>query len=150
MSAFIVDNDTINSILAFVEVKANRRTASYDYPARRFLEATGTDPDADPQALARLGQHLYALNVNAVAQRYPGEPVDQLPGPIAGGYTYECRLTACPSPIQAYKALACLLYQCSEGNVPQKPLYKALRALKAGIAETYIERLPEYDAAPWG
>ena len=52
--------------------------------------------------------------------------------------------------LQAHKSTACLLYQCSEGDVPENPLYKALEELRSALAEHLVTSTPEWDAALWG
>ncbi len=152
MSSFIVSNDTINRVLAFTLTKAARTNDTFGYPARAFLGATtGSGPanrTGNPSIdTAELGQRLYDLNVQATGERYPDESADSLPGPVVKGYTYT-RLVP-PSPIQAYKSLGCLLYQCSEGDVPDSPLYQALQELQHGIAAALVCDLPEYNRADW-
>ena len=53
-------------------------------------------------------------------------------------------------PIQALKSLHCYSYQCSEGNIPNKKLYKLLEKLSKDIATHIIDEMPEYDKAEWG
>ena len=149
MSAYIVSNDTINSILTFAELKAKQDTSRNAYAARAFFQATVGAEQPSRTTLAGLGSAIYALNVEAVSQRYPGESVETLPGPVEVGYTYASKWSMCPSPVGAYKALSNLLYQCSEGTVPNEPLYKALEELKHHIADAIVCALPEYERLPW-
>jgi hypothetical protein len=51
---------------------------------------------------------------------------------------------------QVYKSLCCLIYQCSEGKVPEEPLFKTLVDIKRIMAGCLISRLPEYNKAFWG
>jgi hypothetical protein len=52
--------------------------------------------------------------------------------------------------IQVFKSLACFLYQCAEGDIPEtSPLYKALTEAKHLVAESIVHALPEYDQAKW-
>lgn len=137
MSAYICDDTTINRILAYL-------LRSDTHMAVRVAEAhtpNGTLPE--------LGQALRDLNVRAVSQRYPDCTPDGLPGPCPLlPYAFEEERP--PTPVEAYKALSCLLYQCSEGDVPETALYAALEDLRARIASEVISRLPAYDQAPWG
>lgn len=52
--------------------------------------------------------------------------------------------------IDCYKAISCLLYQCSEGNVPETSLFGELAKLRNDLAGIIVCGLPEYEAAPWG
>jgi len=107
----------------------------------------------------QLGRDLYELNRQAVQCRYPQDAPDEVPGAvIPDGWKWrvtsvlhnghgipEDRATAC----DWLKALHCLSYQCSEGDVPESPLYqqidRRIRQIEAHLACS----LPEYDAAPW-
>ncbi|MFL5241255.1 MAG: hypothetical protein ACJ8FY_04040 [Gemmataceae bacterium] len=64
--------------------------------------------DAPCAACDEMGQQLYRLNAVAIAQRY-GQRAD-IPD-----YRY---VVVFPPLIQQLKSLNCLIYQCSEGNVP--------------------------------
>jgi hypothetical protein len=54
------------------------------------------------------------------------------------------------SEVQFFKSLQCFLYQCCEGNVDERPLYKALSAIIGLLAPFINEDSAEYDAAVWG
>ena len=54
------------------------------------------------------------------------------------------------SEVQFFKSLQCFLYQCCEGDVDEKPLYKTLSSIRALMAPFIKENSPEYDAAEWG
>src|SRR5262249_19074122 len=61
MSAYIVDDETINRVLAYL--------AAADHPgARRLVDAYAP---ADDKSLPGLGAAIRALNVRAVRERYP-------------------------------------------------------------------------------
>ena len=47
------------------------------------------------------------------------------------------------------KALQCLIYQCSEGNIPETDAYQALKAAESAIAIAIAEAHPAYAAAGW-
>ena len=54
------------------------------------------------------------------------------------------------TPVEQFKAIACLLYQCCEGNVPKSPLYDALNHAAGELAQRIVRDLPEYEQASWG
>jgi hypothetical protein len=54
------------------------------------------------------------------------------------------------SPVQFFKSLQCFLYQCSGGDVDEKPLFKTLEALADFLAPGVNQNSKEYDAAVWG
>ena len=51
--------------------------------------------------------------------------------------------------IQLVKALQCLHYQCSEGNVPETKGYKELENVIREVVMSIIYSMPEYDQAEW-
>jgi len=85
----------------------------------------------------RLGRKLQAMNAEAVAWRYNEPPEEPYP------YKYS---KIKYSKLEMEKAGHCYLYQCMEGDVPEKDLY-------ARVAEAcnYHESIltAEYDALPW-
>ena len=46
--------------------------------------------------------------------------------------------------------MCCLLYQCSEGNVPNGRLFNELNRAAGELAQAIVQDLPEYDQASWG
>ena len=54
------------------------------------------------------------------------------------------------APVEQLKAMCCLLYQCSEGKVPNTPLYGELNRAAGELAQRIVEDLPEYYKASWG
>lgn len=88
---------------------------------------------------SKFGQELLNLNISAYDQRYGGK---------IGKYNYiftECQVTS----VQGLKSLRCLLYQCSEGDVPDTKLYKQMRTVSGDLAQYIVENLPAYDKAEW-
>jgi hypothetical protein len=95
--------------------------------------------------LDEIGKRLFRMNADAVAARYREQP----------DYTDAEEYRFSPfslmnSPlIHQIKAVDCLMYQCSEGNVPERDDYKALIALRSFLCGAFLRRLPEFEAAPW-
>lgn len=92
------------------------------------------------EALGDLGTRLWRMNAEAVARRY-----DESIGPLPP-YRYrrpKCAFTA------AIKAAHCLIYQCSEGEVPERALFKQLKEKVREMEHWFITNLPSYDAAEW-
>lgn len=126
MSAYIVEKATIDRIASHL----------YGQPTYHWTEAERQHIPSDP---TEIGQRLYALNVAAVDARYN----ETNPIPL---YRFESR----PSrSIQLLKSLRCLLYQCSEGDVPKRPLYQLLEDESHRLALDIISSLPEWTAADW-
>lgn len=148
MSSYIVDDSTINTILAML-MYATKYKRNYPNPVYYDGLAIGTDIEAES-----LGQTLYMLNLEAVNQRYPDTVNDNknIPGSIDENgdhkpYTYTHILTN--GRMQSLKSLQCFIYQCSEGNVPQSKMYKALREYEFALCRDIVAALPEYDKANW-
>lgn len=151
MSSFIVDYKTINIIVSGL-VEANNKTDHY--PGISHFTSLMHIQDTDG-ARDAFGQDMYSMNVEAVVQRYPdcvGNP-NNMPGPVDENNNhapYKYRFELPPKTIQFYKSLSCFLYQCSEGNVPETPLYLALDKYNDALAHHIAYRHPEYDKTTWG
>jgi hypothetical protein len=126
MSAFIVDSTTMDKVVAAVLSR---------YEGRTFAGVPVSCETAEA-----IGQALFQLNFDAVNQRY-GEQ-NQSP-------EYKWRLSHA-TDIQQFKAVQCLSYQCAEGDVPERPLYRELEDLERLMAAEIIRHLPAYEHAPWG
>lgn len=86
------------------------------------------------------GQEMLNMNAEAVNQRYDERNVML-------GYRFQFRHV---SIFQALKSLQCWLYQCSEGNVPDRESYKKFRELESEIMDEIISGMKEYEQAEWG
>ncbi len=86
-----------------------------------------------------IGQKLYELNAKAVAHRYD-EPAERVK------FTSE---EGVPTKISAVKALHCLRYQCSEGDIPKDPLFKKISRAIEILSEDIVCNLPEWNKEPW-
>ena len=134
MSAFIVSKKTMDRAVMALKLAGN--------------DLAATDPTA-------LGSRLYMLNIEAVGQRYPGESPDTMPGCYTDGQhpdgTQGYKHTAEPfyTKTAALKALDCLIYQCSEGTIPQTELYKEIQDRAGQLARYIVSETKEYDQARW-
>ena len=135
MSAFIVEDKTINEIVSILH---NRDFRAYYLDG--ILTAAGVD-DADP---AELGARMFELNIESVNERYgDGE---------AAGFRkldYKFHWEPMTTNIQALKSLRCFLYQSCEGGCDQRELYKALDKFADSLAYHIVSQLPQYDKAAW-
>lgn len=132
MSAYIVEKKTIDRIVTYINEKCS---ADPDYFETRYA-AIYAAYRGDPN---KLGQNLWTMNVKAVDQRYrENNPVSL--------YRYEYRPA---DNIQVFKSLRGYLYQCTEGDVPESPLYKDLDRLADTIAREIVINLPAYERAEW-
>ena len=151
MSAYVVEDATLSRILDFLFVRAARdRHLRLDTGKLGLcghnLQAAATHPEpALAEACADLGTAMQLLNVGAVRGRY--DDADEA-GMIPQAFTLAEDVQA--TPIQAYKAMRCWLYQCSEDNVPKSPLFQAMSAVCDSLAHEIVCETEEYEAAPWG
>ena len=132
MSAFVISPDTMHNVVAAMR-----------------------DDVASLDALNTLGRDLYAMNIEAVMQRYPDcrNNYANMPGPIdqqgiGEGYRFN-PAAANPCAITRYKAARCLRYQCSEGDVPESEQYAKLNAAIDAMANDIVSHLPEFEQASW-
>lgn len=151
MSAFVVSPQTMTRV-----VTALLGRSQYDHAVIR--EFAGLDTGA-ADAGTKIGQRLFKMNIDAVRQRYPdtvANPED-MPGTygcakLAKTYKFTGRAGSRLSLkewVECHKALHCLQYQCSEGNVPQTAQFKELHAAIGSLADHIVSLLPEYETAGW-
>lgn len=145
MSAFIVENACLENVVGHL---CRLQSGSMEAHTRRPLEEMGYD-FTDPKSLLKLAKDMMLLNCAGVRSRYGEEHGNTYVKNVKFkgnefGFPRHC------VPAQAYKSLSCFLYQCSEGDVPEHPLFKALEQIKVAIAEDIVRALPGWDALTWG
>lgn len=138
MSAFLVSSATVDVILSQLQLRDGETLAR--------LFASFTAPNDPRDALDALGRLVLTLNVDALRACYPkASHVDE--ERQAAGYTFTARPETAG---YALRQLDCLLYQLSEGDVPERPLYAALADMRRILADRVLEDVPSYARAPWG
>lgn len=137
MSAYIVENSTINRIVTWIsdEIEENIRL-----PLRYLAQKYEIDLD-NIVWQAILASAMFQLNCDAVNVRYNEEHGPEL------AFEYESIHTS--SRFQVFKSLQCWLYQCNEGDVDKTPLFKFFEEVKNSIAVDIATELPEYAKAKW-
>lgn len=138
MSAYLVTHATVSAILTMLQVRDGESLS------RLFLPFTAPDDPRD--ALDELGRLLLGMNVDALRQRYPAHRHDDEQAE-ADAYTFK------PHPVStayALKQLDCLMYQCAEGDVPERPLFEALTKMRDALADRVLQTVSAYASAPWG
>ena len=135
MSAYLVGSRTINTILAGIK---HAREGHYMHGPRC---APRQYPYLGLTDLPKLGFALAWMNQDAVDQRYRGEWE-------AKPYIFQTAIP--PHLIKLHKAIRCLLYQCTEGNVDQRELYLELEEFGHWTAHAFMTTRPEYEQARWG
>ena len=151
MSCFIVSNETINVI---AQAATTKDKYAVDYLGEAF-EKLGYNL---PGEVKRLAEDLFNLNVDAFCERYPADddaPKGQrtrYPEDL-GGFTFKRNIHRSfnrEALIQAHKGASCLSYQCSEDDIPSRPLFKALKEFIHALEEHLVTTDPAWDSATWG
>ena len=133
MSAFIVEDKTINRVVSHLEWDRDGQAWTM-----HRLEKEGLPIISD-----ELGQAMFALNVEAVEQRY-GE------GEAKEFRDLNYRYSPQNAKIhQVLKSLRCWIYQCSEGSVPETPLFQIMDEYSSALALIIVSDMPEYERANW-
>lgn len=136
MSAYIVEDFCIKKVITYL---LDSRAKAMESHISGPVKGLGYDLSRNDGCL-KLAKDMLAMNVEAVAARYGSADSEKF-----GAFSeVHC------SKIQAYKSLQCFLYQCTEGDVDEKPLYKALKEVENSLAASIVNELPEYDKAVWG
>lgn len=139
MSAFVVEDKVINGFIAYISTARGE-----EYTRQTILAETGADL-ATFEGKQKLGQAMFALNCNAVEQRYGTGEAKEF-----RELNYSWKETIPPALIQAYKSLRCWLYQCCEGDVPETSLlYSTMERISADMAHTIVSRLDAYEREKW-
>lgn len=135
MSAFLVEDITINNVVNWLV-----RELPNNYYLTEELKKIGYSIE-EPGKLAK---DMFRLNLTSLKQRY-GSPE----GFRELFFTYKSTYPV--AKIQVLKSLQCWLYQCAEGNVVRKKLYRFFdEVVKVYLMSHIIYDLPEYDSAQWG
>jgi hypothetical protein len=103
--------------------------------------------DAPCEACDEMGRQLYRLNAEAVKHRYSHRSPEEVGA--AGDFSGYKYAVIFPPLIQQFTSLSCLIYQCSEGKVPETPLYQTLKRRQISLAIEIVCNLAEYRQAEW-
>ena len=140
MSAFIVEDTTINRVVTWLKREVQCSRFTLDWLAREYnVDLTSDNWDE------KLAQAMFQLNCDGVNARY-GEGEAETFRPLH--FTYQPEIQY--SPVQVLKSLQCWHYQCSEGDVPKTKLYQFFEEVEHHVALKIVMSLPEYDKAKWG
>lgn len=143
MSAYVIDDKTMVRVLrAFTACSHYGYTiAGYSADVKRMSE------DNQNATLQAIADALYKANNKAVNQRYGLKnkaPKFKGKSPIFN--TDATKQELC----DISKALDCLLYQMSEGNVFGSRIFMELERIAGNIGREIARRCSEYDFSPWG
>lgn len=126
MSAWIVSHECMDRILSNLHGKYE------DYV-----------PEFKKYSKDELGQKLLRMNIDAVNQRYS----EQKDYSHADSYKFKPIEV---SVAQSFLSACCLGYQCSEGDVPKRKLFKQLEKLENGIACAIAHDKADEEKCEWG
>lgn len=139
MSSFLVSNLCINRAVQGIVSELSR--TAYGWP-REFQEiATQYRDEKCMIDCKKLGDAFFKLNIYALNVRYEGKEIH------CPSFTY---VPLKENKLAFFKAIECLIYQCSEGDTTELPLFRLLEYARDKIARTICHDLPNYDRIEWG
>ncbi len=135
MSAYTVDDKTINRVVSFLALSG----AAREYERREISKVVGA---RNGDFADKLADAMHVLNLGAVLYRYPNGPA--MLGSF-GGFRQEHA-----DKVQVLKSLCCWLHQCTEGDFDQRPLYRAMQDLQRRLAVELVSESKAWELAEWG
>lgn len=144
MSAFIVDNTTIDKILS--PIFNNNVSQCYIEDLKQILRfnlEVLLYPNLDNyEIMSKIGHSFLLLNYESVNYIYNENNKPE------NNYTFH--FVDC-SIIESVKALRCLMYQsCEIPNYAENPIYNVMNDYLNMLMYIIISKLPEYEKAEWG
>jgi hypothetical protein len=138
MSAFLVDKTTIDRVVTVIDYE--RKRSMY---FKNDLEKELKSDFSDHNWRTTLGQEMWDLNQLALGYRY-GDEKENLHYEYVDVYMLL-------NHTQSFKSMQCWLYQCLEGDIPEKSkLYQFFKEkVLAFLAVRIVESSQEYEEAEW-
>ena len=134
MSSWIVNDSVINSVIELTQEFDFYDTLKSKLEILKFVDKSGFVD------WKKYGQALLDMNYDAINQRYNTKEKSS-----------KFKLKSTEFDIyQKIKNLHCFNYQCSEGNVPETPLFKFIEELNNTVENGIITRTQIYEEAKWG
>jgi hypothetical protein len=147
MSTFICNTKTFSNIYSGLQVFYSPRYANSQVAIAQLLDHI-TAPYLDIDHNATLIAALYAINVEAVNQRYADAIEKNASSQIMQAM---CVFQSAITVEQFMKSLECLHYQMSEGDIPEKSkLYILVGKLIASLRGDIAHSSELYNMATWG
>ena len=150
MSAWYVGRESLSMLTDMIcrYGAAGFNAFGYDFPSELMDCFRGPDGwMRDDEIFAILRQ----MNVDALKERYDDyeEMIDDL-GYKEGYDIWEPRENGTKQwHYQFLKSLQCYEYQCSEGKVPERELYRGIDRLIVRLGLFIASNQPEYEKAEW-
>jgi hypothetical protein len=139
MSAFMVSTNVMAKVVTAILLNLDKFHG--EGTCRRALLAAPTD--AQKEAGTKIGRKLFLMNRRALGARYECSSRFPLPQFVFAKWVDA-------TPVEQFKAMRCLLYQCCEGKIPNSQLYDELNRTAGELAQRIVQDLPEYEKASWG
>ena len=139
MSAFMVNTNVMTKVLTAILLNLDQ----FDGVSTCRVALLASPTDAQKEAGTTIGKKLFRLNRRALRARYGRGDHLRVPE-----FVFERWVDA--RPVEQFKALHCLLYQCCEEKSPNSRLYDELNRAAGELAQRIVQDLPEYDKASWG
>ncbi len=149
MSAWYVGNESLSMITDIIVRYGETGYSGFGFELPRELldYFVGNEGSLDTHEVF---SELRQMNIDALNASYEDseDMYDEL------GYTDGCdiwkpRDGVQPWHYQLLKSLDCYLYQCSEGDVPKRKLYKAMDMFCVRLAGFIARNQPEYQESEW-
>lgn len=130
MSSYLVEYETIDRILTAI-----RNTQSHTAAEMRqmIVDAGGTN---------EFGRKLLRMNVDALNARYQ----EKTSYADADAYEFHEKYA---DVHQFVKTIYCFIYQCAEGKIPKRKLYKKIDSFGDAMALSHFMEQKEFSKAVW-
>lgn len=153
MSAFMVSTDSLatiaRSVATLIEFKriaggfaalSDESIKAIRTACRDITKGDKVLPYGESVSSYNLYRVLYNMNARSMNERYGDEVTTPEETP---------KFYPNASAVQLLKTIECYLYQCSEGNIPSDPLFKAIEEVSRLIKDAIINNMAEYQSANW-
>ena len=139
MSAFMINTNVMAKVVTAILLNLDQ----FDGESTCRVALLASPTDAQKEAGTKIGRKLFLMNRRALRARYGCGDHLRLPE-----FVFERWADA--TPVQQFKAMSCLLYQCHEGKVHESRLDDELNRSAGDLAQRIVQDLPEYEQASWG
>jgi hypothetical protein len=139
MSAYMVNTKVMAKVVTAILLNLDQ----FDGESTCRVALLASPTDAQKEAGTKIGRKLFLMNRRALRARYGC-------GEHLGLPKFVFEKWADATPVEQFKAIHCLLYQCNEGKVHESRLYDELNHAAGELAQQIVQDLPEYDKASWG
>jgi len=144
MSAFLIDDTNINRFLGFCYW--------CNHPFKSELISVLNDAGLfinTEKEQTESGLKMLKMNIQALRYRYKDYKQFFKTSEAVKEYKFFEVEKEDKNIFQVLKSLQCYLYQCTEGNIPNKKLYKKLRLIELKLMSWIIDEMPEYKNSKW-